>query len=79
MYMKEMDADEDGIVSFEEFKNYCQANGIFSKEMVTMVEMANSYRTMQTQKKAEREIKDNSSNEKSTVKEVENEAVYYKN
>ena len=23
MYMKEMDADEDGVVSFEEFRNYC--------------------------------------------------------
>ena len=64
MYVKEMDADEDGIVSFEEFKDYCQANGISSKEMVRMVEMANSYRTMQAQKKAEKEIKENSSDEK---------------
>ena len=39
MYVKEMDADEDGIVSFDEFKDYCQANGISSKEMVRMVEM----------------------------------------
>jgi len=53
MYMKEMDSDEDGIVSFDEFKEYCQANGISSREMVKMVEMANSYRTMQAQKRAE--------------------------
>ena len=78
MYVKEMDADEDGIVSFDEFKDYCQANGISSKEMVRMVEMANSYRTMQGEKKAEKEIKENSSDEKNTIKEVESEAVYAK-
>ena len=63
MYVKEMDADEDGISS---------------KEMVRMVEMANSYRTMQAQKKAEKEVKENSSDEKNTIKEVESEAVYAK-
>ena len=46
MYMKEMDADEDGIVSFDEFKDYCHENGISAKEMVRMVEMGNSYREM---------------------------------
>ena len=77
MYMKEMDADEDGIVSFEEFKDYCEANGISPKEMVKMTEMANSYRIMQTQKKAEKAVKNNSDNENS-VKDVESEAVYAK-
>ena len=46
MYMKEMDADEDGIVSFDEFKDYCHENGISTKEMIRMVEMGNSYREM---------------------------------
>jgi hypothetical protein len=72
MYMKEMDADEDGIVSFDEFKDYCQANGISSKEMVRMVEMANSYRTMQG------EGVNKKSNAKSKKQEVESEAVYAK-
>jgi len=72
MYMKEMDADEDGIVSFDEFKDYCQANGISSKEMVRMVEMANSYRTMQAQGVNKK------SNAKRKEQEVESEAVYAK-
>ena len=46
MYMKEMDADEDGVVSFDEFKDYCHENGISTKEMIKMVEMGNSYREM---------------------------------
>ena len=58
MYMKEMDSDEDGIVSFDEFKDYCQANGISAKEMIRMAEMASAYRTMQAQKKAEKEVKE---------------------
>ena len=57
MYMKEMDSDEDGIVSFDEFKDYCHANGISAKEMIRMAEMASAYRTMQAQKKAEKEVK----------------------
>lgn len=72
MYVKEMDADEDGIVSFDEFKDYCQANGISSKEMVRMVEMANSYRTMQAQGVNKK------SNAKRKEQEVESEAVYAK-
>ena len=56
MYLKEMDADEDGIVSFDEFKDYCKEQWISAKEMVKMVEMANSYRTMQSQKKTTKNI-----------------------
>jgi hypothetical protein len=76
MYMKEMDADEDGVVSFDEFKDYCQANGISPKEMTKMVQMANSYRTMQAQKKAEKSIEQSKSENKLETKEVESEAVY---
>lgn len=78
MYMKEMDADEDGIVSFDEFKEYCQENDISPKEMIKMVQLANSYRTMQAQKKAAKSIKQNSSGDKNEIKEVESEAVYAK-
>ena len=79
MYMKEMDADEDGIVSLEEFKDYCEENGISPKEMAKMVQMASSYRTMQAQKKAEKEIKKQNTSENQTeIKEVESEAVYAK-
>ena len=78
MYMKEMDLDEDGVVSFDEFKEYCEENGISPKEMMKMVQLASSYRTMQAQKKAEKEVKENSSDDKNTIKEVESEAVYAK-
>jgi len=46
MYMEEMDADEDGIVSLDEFKDYCKDKGISSKEMTKMVQMVNSYREL---------------------------------
>lgn len=74
MYLKEMDADEDGIVSFDEFKDYCKEQGISTKEMVKMVEMANSYRTMQSQKKTSKNIQKSSPD----TKEIESEAVYAK-
>jgi hypothetical protein len=52
MYMKEMDADDDGVVTFDEFKDYCKEKGISTKEMTKMVQMADSYRELmnQTQK-----------------------------
>ena len=49
-YMKAMDADEDEVVSFEEFKDYCEKNGISSKDMAKMIQIASSYRTTQAQK-----------------------------
>ena len=76
MYMKEMDADEDGVVSFDEFKDYCQANGISTKEMVRMAEMASSYRVMKAEQKAEKSIiKDNKKNT-SDVEEANDGGVY---
>ena len=77
MYMKEMDSDEDGIVSFDEFKDYCQANGISAKEMIRMAEMASAYRTMQAQKKAENTLNEqkNSGNNVQTA-QTGDEAVY---
>ena len=49
MYMKEMDADEDGIVSLDEFKDYCKDKGISDKEMTKMIQMVNSYRELMSQ------------------------------
>jgi len=49
MYMKEMDTDEDGIVSFDEFKDYCKNKGISTSEMKKMVQMGNSYRELMNQ------------------------------
>ena len=36
-YLKEMDLDEDGKVSLEEFNEYCENNGIGAKEKLAMV------------------------------------------
>ena len=49
MYMQEMDADDDGIVSFDEFKNYCKDKGISSRQMEKMVQMGSSYRELMNQ------------------------------
>ncbi len=59
MYMKEMDADEDGVVSFDEFRDYCKENDISPKQMVKMVEQANNYRTLQANEKASENISKN--------------------
>lgn len=49
MYMKEMDTNEDGIVSYDEFKEYCKDKGISDKEMTKLVQMGNSYRELMSQ------------------------------
>lgn len=76
MYMKEMDADEDGIVSFEEFKDYCDENGISVKDRIRMTQLASSYRIMQSQKKASKNIQKDQETENKSI--VNAEAVYAK-
>lgn len=48
MYQKEMDADEDGVITFKEFMDYCDENGIGYKERVLML---NNRMTYQLNKK----------------------------
>lgn len=76
MYMKEMDSDEDGVVTFDEFKDYCQANGISTKEMIQMAELASSYRTMQAEKKAEQSINEQKGSANVQTVEMSDDAVY---
>lgn len=76
MYMKEMDADEDGVVSFEEFRNYCDEKGISVNERIKMAQLACTYRTMQAQQKATKKIQEESKTENQADNEVESEAVY---
>ena len=78
MYMKEMDADEDGVVSFEEFRNYCDEKGISVNERIKMSQLACAYRTMQAQQKAAKKVKEEGKSEKQADNEVESEAVYAK-
>ena len=78
-YMKAMDADEDDIVSFEEFKNYCEENGISPKDMMKMAQIASSYRTMPTQKEVGQTIeKQDEAEAQSKIKEIGSEAYYAK-
>ena len=49
MYMADMDTDEDGTVTLDEFREYCKAQGISSREMVKMSKLASSYRTMKAE------------------------------
>ena len=78
MYMKEMDEDEDGIISIDEFRDYCKANGISGKQMTEMLMLANSYRVTQEQKKIEESKKYSKSENQHEEKEIETEAIYAK-
>lgn len=49
MYMAEMDTDEDGVVSLDEFREYCKSKGISTRNMIKMSQMASTYRTMQAE------------------------------
>lgn len=77
MYIKEMDSDDDGIVSIDEFKDYCKENDISSKEMAKMMQLASSYRIMQEQKKEESKKQNKYENQPEET-EVETEAIYAK-
>ncbi len=47
MYQEAMDSDRDGVVSFDEFKEYCKNNNISSKDMKDMIELRMAYRMSQ--------------------------------
>ncbi len=56
MYQEDMDSDKDGIVSYDEFKEYCKTNNVSAKDMSDMIDMRMAYRmsqyTEETLKKA---------------------------
>ena len=47
MYQEDMDSDKDGIVSYDEFKEYCNTNNISSKDISDMIDMRMAYRMSQ--------------------------------
>lgn len=57
MYQEDMDSDRDGIVSFDEFKEYCKNNNISEKDITDMIELRSAYRMAQDamQKTSEKE------------------------
>ena len=46
MYMKDMDSDDDGTVTLDEFRDYCKSKNISTREMVKMSQIASSFRVM---------------------------------
>lgn len=52
MYMADMDSDEDGTVTLDEFKDYCKSKNINTREMVKMSKLASAYRTLKSENEA---------------------------
>jgi len=78
MYMDEMDSDGDGVVSIDEFKEYCHSKGMSTREIVKMAELASTYRTMKAENEAIDYVSKLTPNVSPKLKQVEtnNEAVY---
>ena len=59
-YQKDMDKDDDGIVTFDDFREYCKENGISNSDMAKMLELRMTYQmtkdvTNQVSKKSKTE------------------------
>ncbi len=52
MYMADMDSDEDGTVTLDEYREYCKSKGINTKDMMKMSQLASAYRTMKAENEA---------------------------
>jgi len=46
-YMKDMDTDNDGNITMDEFREYCKANDISTNEMKNMLELRMAYKMSQ--------------------------------
>ena len=69
MYKKDMDTDEDGTVTMDEFKEYCDANGISAKQRIHMLEAVAMYRMMCEKKQKEKEEAEENQNSQNDKKE----------
>ena len=79
MYMAEMDADDDGIVTLDEYKEYCKTNNISTKQMVKMSQMASLYRTMKAESETIDYISKFLPNISPKLKQADSESSYVKN
>lgn len=61
MYLKEMDSDEDGKVTFDEFREYCKVNGLSKDEIVNLLELRTMYKMMQASKEKQEEQEEDKS------------------
>lgn len=58
IYQKEMDSDEDGVITFEEFKDYCLENDISADEMKQMLKNRLNYQLGNEREKISAEIRE---------------------
>lgn len=58
IYQKDMDADEDGVITFEEFKEYCLENDISAAEIKQMLENRLNYQLGNERAKISAEIRE---------------------
>lgn len=79
MYQKEMDTDEDGVITFKEFMDYCDENGIGYKERVLMLNNRMTYqlnkKTAESSEKVQQEA-EKAEESKSTEENNDSEKVY---
>ena len=52
MYMADMDSDQDGNVTIDEFREYCKSKGMSTRDVVKMSQMAAAFRTMKAETEA---------------------------
>ena len=62
MYQKEMDADEDGVITFKEFMDYCDENGIGYKERVLMLNNRLNYQLNKKTEESSEKVKEEAKN-----------------
>lgn len=70
-YQKSMDLDEDGQITFDEFRQYCKDNGLSSDEIEKLLEARAMWKMLQESKEKREEIQDQ--------KEAQKDNIYSKN
>jgi len=81
-YMEAMDEDQDGVVTMEEFNNYCSENGVSEEDKLALLETIQSAKmTKQIQEKTqaaqkEQEKEETKESEETTSDDDENKIVY---
>ena len=76
MYMADMDSDEDGTVTLDEFRDYCKEKGMSTREIVKMSQLASAFRTMQAETEAFDNISKLIPNVYPNLKQSESESGY---
>lgn len=60
IYLKEMDYDEDGKVTFDEFREYCKENGLSADDITKLLETRLMYKLLAESKETQEEQKEKS-------------------